>query len=223
MFGENHNVGRQPLRVFLADDHPLLRMAVRISLSQEKDILVVGEASDGYTAVEKIQECVPDVVVIDVEMPGLSGIRAIRLLRKTLSEMKILVLSTYNREEYVREAIQAGADGYVLKRVGIDELVRVIRAFGSGERVVSPYLINLAMGYDPAGAPPEEPEGPLLTAREKEVLQAIAEGKQNKEISRGLCISTETVKSHVKNIYGKLNVKNRAEAVKLAVKMNLLH
>lgn len=223
MFGENHNIGSQPLRVFLADDHPLLRMALRISLSQEKDIVVVGEASDGYTAVEKIQECVPDVVVIDVEMPGLSGIRAIRLLRKTLSEMKIVVLSTYNREEYIREAIQAGADGYVLKRVGIDELVRVIRAFGSGEQVVSPYLANLALGYDPARMRSEEPEGPLLTAREKEVLQAIVEGKQNKEISQGLCISTETVKSHVKNIYGKLNVKNRAEAVKLAVKMNLLH
>lgn len=209
------------LRVFLADDHPLLRMALRLSLTAKKDIEVVGEASDGYSAVEKIQAAVPDVAVIDVEMPGLSGIRAIRILRRTLPHMKILVLSTYNKDEYIRDAIQAGADGYLLKRVGIDELIRIVRGFGAGESVISPYLVNLALGYEPGRMQAAQPNPPLLTLREREVLQGLAEGRSNKEISSQLCISTETVKSHIKNLYGKLQVKNRLEAVRRARELHL--
>ena len=217
----NHSTDR-PLRVFLADDHPLLRMALRLSLTQKKDVEVVGEASDGYTAVEKIQSSLPDIAVIDVEMPGLSGIRAIRILRRTLSAMKLVVLSTYNKEEYIRDAIQAGADGYILKRVGIDELVRIIKEFGAGRAVISPYLVNLAMDFEPARMDSEQAEHPYLTHREKEVLQGLTEGWSNKEISNALNISAETVKSHVKNIYSKLNVKNRLEAARTAQEMNLV-
>lgn len=211
-----------PLKVFLADDHPLLRMALRLSLTQKKDIEVVGEASDGYTAVEKIQTSIPDIAVIDVEMPGLTGIRVIRILRRTFSKMKIVVLSTYNKEEYIRDAIQAGADGYILKRVGIDELVRIIRGFGTGEHVISPYLVNLALGFDPSQIEPEKVARLLLTSREQEVLHGLAEGKSNKEISNELHISAETVKSHVKSIYGKLKAKNRLDASRIAREMNLL-
>jgi len=213
----------KPLRVFLADDHPLLRMALRLSLTQKKDLEVVGEASDGYSAVEKIQSSLPDIAVIDVEMPGLSGIRAIRILRRTLSTMKIVVLSTYNKEEYIREAIQAGADGYILKRVGIDELVRIIRGFGDDQKVISPYLVNLALGHDPNQVQSDQVEHPLLTHREKEVLLGLTEGRSNKEISNALNISTETVKSHIKHIYGKLNVKSRLEAARIARGMNLIN
>jgi DNA-binding NarL/FixJ family response regulator len=212
----------KPLRVFLADDHPLLRMAVRLSLAQQKDMEVVGEASDGYSAVEKIQASVPDIAVIDVEMPGLSGIRAIRILRRVIPAMKIVVLSTYNKEEYIRDAIQAGADGYVLKRVGIDELIRIIRGFGAGERVVSPYLVNLALGYDPVHMRSEPTGRPVLTARELEVLRGLMQGRSNKEIGLSLHISGETVKSHVKNIYAKLEVRNRLEAVKIAREKHLV-
>ncbi|MGA7875649.1 MAG: response regulator transcription factor [Desulfoferrobacter sp.] len=212
----------KPLRVFLADDHPLLRMALRLSLTQKKDIEVVGEASDGYSTVEKIQSSLPDIAVIDVEMPGLTGIRAIRILRRTLSTMKIVVLSTYNKEEYIRDAIQAGADGYILKRVGIDELVRIIRGFGDDQTVISPYLVNLALGYDPNQMQSDQVDHPLLTHREKEVLQGLTEGRSNKEISNALNISTETVKSHIKHIYGKLNVKSRLEAARIAREMNLI-
>lgn len=211
-----------PLKVFLADDHPLLRMALRLSLTQKKDIEVVGEASDGYTAVEKIQSSIPDIAVIDVEMPGLSGIRAIRILRKTFSDMKIVVLSTYNKEEYIRDAIQAGADGYILKRVGIDELVRIIRELGAGKTVISPYLVNLALGCDSTLMQSGQVAYPLLTHREREVLQGLVEGCSNKEISNALNISTETVKSHIKHIYAKLDVKNRLEAARMAQEMNLL-
>lgn len=210
------------LRVFLADDHPLLRMAVRLSLTQNNDIQVVGEASDGYSAVERIQTSCPDVAVLDVEMPGLSGIRAIRVLRRSFPDMKIVVLSTYNKDEYIRQAMEAGADGYVLKRVGIDELVRIIKAFGAGEHAISPYLANLALGYDSDQVESEKGEPPFLTTRELEVLHQLAEGKSNKEISHDLHISTETVKSHIKSIYGKLKVKNRFEATRIAREMKFL-
>lgn len=210
------------LRVFLADDHPLLRLALRLSLTQESDVEVVGEAGDGYSAVKSIQACLPDIVVIDVEMPGLSGIRAVRILRKILPETKIIVLSTYNKEEFIRKAIQAGADGYVVKRVGIADLVRIIKAFGTGESIVSPYLANLTLGHDSNRVIAEDDERPVLTSREKQVLQELVEGKSYKEISNILSISTETVKSHMKKIYGKLDVKNRLEATKIASQMNLL-
>jgi DNA-binding NarL/FixJ family response regulator len=210
------------MRVFLADDHPLLRMALRLSLAQEQDIEVVGEASDGYSAVAQIQTLTPDIALIDLEMPGLSGIRVIRILRKALPEIKILMLSTYYREDYIREAMQAGADGYVLKRVGTDELIRIIKGLGAGEEVISPYLVNLTLGYEPHQVPEEGDKLLHLTAREREVLKAIALGKSNKEISLALHVSLETVKSHIKNIYEKLSIRNRAEATKLVMKINRL-
>lgn len=210
------------MRVFLADDHPLLRMALRLSLTQAKDMEVVGEASDGYSAVAQIQALNPDIALIDLEMPGLSGIRVIRILRKAVPQIKILMLSTYYREDYIREAMQAGADGYVLKRVGIDELIRIIKGLGAGEEVLSPYLVNLTLGYEPHQRPEEDDKLLLLTAREREVLKAIALGKSNKEISLALHVSLETVKSHIKNIYEKLKIRNRAEATKFVMEINLI-
>jgi len=201
------------IKVFLADDHPLLRAGLRISLSQRNDMELIGEAGDGFSAVEKIRDNPPDISLIDVDMPGLSGIGVIRILHKSIPQMKILVLSTYNDENYIQNAMAAGADGYVLKSVGIEELERIIKSFHAGKPEISPYLVNLAV--DNSGGK-EQDQG--LTVREKEVLKAVAEGKCNKEISEMLYISTETVKSHVKNIYKKLKIKNRAEAVSVAVK-----
>ncbi len=206
------------MRVFLADDHPLLRIGLRLSLSQENDIEIIGEASDGFSAVEKIQADPPDVSLIDVDMPGISGIGAIRILRKAIPKMKILVLSTYNDEEYIRDAMRAGADGYVLKSVGINELVRIIKCLSEGQPTVSPYLVNLTLGLEAEQNDSENMKTPLLTLREKEILQFITQGKGNKEISDTLCISLETVKSHTKNIYKKLKVKNRVEAAMMAIK-----
>jgi len=208
------------MRIFLADDHPLLRTGLRLSLGQEKDIEIIGEASDGFSAVEKIQADPPDVSLIDVDMPGMSGIGAIRILSKAIPEMKILVLSTYNDEKYIRDAMQAGADGYVLKSVGISELVRIIKCFSEGQPIVSPYLVNLTLGLEAEQKDSENMKGSCLTLREKEILKLITEGKRNKEISNSLCISLETVKSHTKNIYKKLKVKNRVEAAMMATKKN---
>ena len=199
------------MRIFLADDHPLLRTGLRLSLSQHNDIEISGEASDGFTAVEKIQADPPDLSLIDVDMPGISGIGAIRILRESIPLMKILVLSSYNDEKYIRDAMRAGANGYVLKSVSTSELVRIIRCFCQGQSIISPYLVNLTLDLKEKdeSATTAEVE---LTEREREILKWITDGKSNKEISDSLFVSVETVKSHVKNLYKKLNVKNRVEA-----------
>jgi DNA-binding NarL/FixJ family response regulator len=205
------------IRVFLADDHPLLRTGLRLSFHEEEDIQIIGEAGNGFATIEKIKSNPPDVALIDVDMPGLSGIAAIRVLRRTLKDMKIIVLSNYNETRYIQEAMQAGADGYVLKSVEASELKRIIRSFYLGESVESAYLINLSV----AEKPTNQTEISMLTTREHQVLQQLAAGKGNKEIAEFFCVSTETVKSHVKNIYKKLNVKNRAGATMKATSLSL--
>jgi len=209
------------MRVFLADDHPLFRMGLRIALDQEDGIEVIGEANDGFSAVEKIQRETPDLSLIDVDMPGMSGIRVIRVLRKAVPEMKILVLSTYDDEKYVHEAMQAGADGYLLKCIDVEQLVKIIRSVCDGKQIVSPFLVNLTMDINTRKASEEPSDGVDLTQREKEILQAIIDGWSNKRISDTLFISIETVKSHVKSIYQKLQVKNRVEAAMVAVRREL--
>ncbi len=210
------------MNIFLADDHPLFRIGLRIALDQEDGLKVIGEASDGFSTVEKIQSNPPDLSLIDVDMPGISGIRAIRILRKAMPEMKILVLSTYDDEHYIRDAMLAGADGYVLKCVEVADLVKIIRSVFEGRQLVSPFLMNLAVnGY--SGERPEEPiDAITLTQRQKEILKAIIDGRSNKEISDTLYISIETVKSHIKSIYQKLQVRNRVEAALVAMKKELL-
>lgn len=210
------------MRVFLADDHPLFRIGLRIALAQEEEIEVIGEASDGFSAVEKIQSNPPDLSLIDVDMPGLSGIRAIRVLRRAVPEMKILVLSTYDDEKYIQEAMQAGADGYLLKCIDVPQLVSVIRSTCNGEQAVSPFLVNLSMDVNAREDTEEWDECIVLTQREKEILKLIVDGRSNKKISDSLFISIETVKSHIKNIYQKLQVKSRLEAATVAIKKKLL-
>lgn len=210
------------IRVFLADDHPLLRTGLRLSFDHREDIKLIAEAEDGYSAIEKIQTHKPDVSLIDIDMPKLSGVGVIRILRKTFPQMKLIVLSTYNDEHYIEKAMDAGADGYVLKSVKIDELVRIIKSIWSKKKILSPYLVNLTVGYSDFAQKGQDGVGAYLTRREKEVLQFIAEGKSNKEISVLLCISPETVKSHIKNIFKKLGVKNRVEATTEARKRRLI-
>lgn len=213
------------MKVFLADDHPLFRMGLRIALEQEADLELTGEASDGFSAVDKIRADPPDVALIDVDMPGMSGIRVIRVLRKAYPNMKILVLSTYDDETYIYGAMQAGADGYVLKCVEVAELVRIIKSFREGQQVVSPYLVNLSVAAEATEAVSEElraEDEPTLTQREQEILRFLIQGESNKEISQHLYVSVETVKSHIKSIYHKLQVKNRVEAVTVSMKKNVL-
>ncbi len=207
-------------KVFIADDHPLFRCGLRLSLNQKENIEVVGEAENGFNAVERILNDDPDIVLIDVDMPGLSGIGAVRMLRKAVPELKILVLSAHDEDHYVRDSMSAGADGYVLKSIDVDALIQIIELFCKGEPVLSPYLLNFSVDYAIAGK--TDAPDPPLTAREKEVLKYLVAGQMNKEIADNLFISCETVKSHIKHIFRKLDVANRVEAVRVATEKKLL-
>jgi len=210
-----------PVRIFLADDHPLLRMGLSLAFQAKDNIRVVGEADNGFDAIERIKTVMPDVALLDIDMPGLSGTAAIRVLRKILPDMKILVLSTYNDENYIREAMSAGANGYILKTVDMDNLVEIITSFNEGKEIVSPYLLDL-------GIAPQQPATDkgrndfYLTRREKEILKCLAEGKDNKHISSSLYLSIETVKTHMKSIFRKMDAKSRLDAVMKAKHHKLL-
>ena len=210
----------EPFKIFLADDHPLLRTGLRMSLSQHADIDFIGEANDGFKAVEMIKKNPPDVALLDVDMPGLSGMAVIRHLRKQYPDMKLLIFSSYSDKHYIEEAMQAGANGYILKSIDISELVEVIRAFARHEQPMSPYLLDLALEWDNNSAAKTAKK--LLTKREKQILVCLARGQGNKEISDSLYISTETVKTHIKNIFKKLDVKSRLEAVIAAKEKHLI-
>jgi len=213
--------GNPPIKLFIADDHPLLRIGLRLAFDSIDTITIVGESDNGFDTIEKIQKTAPDVSLIDIDMPGLSGIPAIRVLHKVLPTMKILALSTYNDTNYIKNAMQAGADGYVLKTIGIDNLARLIEAFHAGRPIVSPYLVNLSVDLPPEDAQPDLPVE-ALTHREMQILRSIAAGKNNKDISTLLFLSIETVKSHIKHIFRKLHVNNRFEAVIAAREAKLI-
>jgi DNA-binding NarL/FixJ family response regulator len=211
----------RPVTIFLADDHPLLRMGLSLAFQAKDTIRVVGEADNGFDAIERIKQVMPDVALMDIDMPGLSGTAAIRVLRRLYPSMKILVLSTYNDEHYIREAMGAGANGYILKTVDIDTLVEIVTSFNEGREIVSPYLLDL--GISPQ-QPVSEKEGAdfCLTKRERQILKCLAEGKDNKQISTCLYLSIETVKTHMKSIFRKMDAKSRLDAVMKAKNHKLI-
>lgn len=209
------------VKIFIADDHPLLRMGLKLAFDAKEKIRVVGESDNGFDAIEEIKRLVPDVVLMDIDMPGLSGTAAIRVLRKLFPAMKILALSTYNDRNYVMESMAAGADGYLLKTVDIDNLTEIIVTFHEGREMVSPYLLDL--GIDLKAAEKEGGEGAVsLTRREEDILECLARGQNNKEISASLNLSIETVKTHLKGIFKKLDTRSRLEAVMAAKKRRLI-
>jgi len=215
----------QPISVFIVDDHPLFRTGLKMTLVQESQIKVLGESGDAFEAVEAIHAHPPDVLLVDMEMPILSGVSMIGLLRQSYPDMIMIVLSGHRNAAYVVGAMEAGANGYLLKNISAEHLAEVIHGFAEGRRVVSPYLINLMIqvptdNTDPLldGDGPEcAPSLPShLSPREHEVLELMLAGKSNKDIARILRVSVETVKTHVHNILNKLQVRNRAEAIALA-------
>jgi len=209
-----------PVSVFIADDHPILRIGLSMYLESESNIKIVGEADNGFDAVNGIIANTPDVVLMDIDMPGLSGIEAIRVLRKTLPDLKIIVLSTYTKKEYIQEAMQEGANGYVAKNTKTDELAKIIEDLAAGRESHSPYLLNLAVKWSPARGAGSDSHG--LTKTEIKVLKNIAEGKTNSEIAAINFVSIETIKTHVQRIFRKLEVNNRMEAVAIAREQKII-
>lgn len=203
------------IRVLLVDDHVVVRQGTRQLLDHEQDIEVIGEAGDGEEAVCLACELKPDVVVMDVAMPKLSGIEATKQIKELLPSTIVLVLTSYDYDEYILSLLEAGAAGYLLKDVSGDDLISAIRAVYSGEPVLHPVVISKLMArFKSQGAVPAEsqPEN-VLTDREMEVLRLAAKGMSNKDLGEELFISVRTVQAHMRSIFNKLGVGSRSEAV----------
>jgi DNA-binding NarL/FixJ family response regulator len=214
------------IRVLVVDDHALFRRGLQMVLEGEADIDVVGEASDGAEAIEKAEETTPDVVLMDVRMPKRSGIEATRVIKDMLPSAKILMLTISDEEADLYEAIKAGASGYLLKEISIDEVAGAVRQVHAGQSLISPSMASKLLNEFAAMVKRRDERtqvpGPRLTERELEVLRLVAKGMNNRDIGRELFISENTVKNHVRNILEKLHLHSRMEAVVYAVREKLL-
>jgi DNA-binding NarL/FixJ family response regulator len=210
------------IRVVIADDHAVVRQGLRTFLDLQEDLEVVGEAADGVEAVEVAEREAPDVVLMDLVMPGMDGIAAIRALRERVPGARAIALTSFGDDERVFPAVRAGAAAYLLKDVEPGELVRAIRVVHAGQSVVHPAVASRLLEELAAdGAATGRAPGEVLTAREREVLRLIARGRSNKVIARELGVSEKTVKTHVSHILGKLGVTARTQAALFAVRHGL--
>ena len=214
-----------PIRVLLADPHALFRRGVRMVLDDEAGIEVVAECADGLDAVDRIAELAPDLVLIDVRMPGISGIEATRRARSLVPNLKVAILTVSEDDEDLFAAVRAGATGYLLKEVSIEELPAAVRAVARGQSLISPSMASrLLIEFNALSRRVEEQRGtaPRLSDRELEVLRLVARGLSNKDIAAELVIAENTVKNHVRNILEKLQLRSRMEAAMYAVREKLV-
>jgi DNA-binding NarL/FixJ family response regulator len=205
------------IRILIADDHPIVRNGLRGAFANEPDFEVAGEAANGREAVERAVHEDVDVVLMDLRMPELDGVQAIATLRERAPGVRVLVLTTFDSEADVLPAIEAGATGYLLKDAAPEELLRAVRAAHRGESVLSPSVAGHLMGQV------RKPAGRVLSKRELEVLQLVADGSSNREAANRLFISEASIKTHLLHIYDKLGVRDRAAAVGEAYRRGLLH
>ncbi|WP_370365187.1 response regulator [Catenulispora sp. GP43] len=210
------------IRLLIVDDHPIVRDGLRGVFDGEEGFEVAGEAADGAQALVRAAELGPDVVLMDLRMPAMGGVEAIRRLRVEQPGVRVLVLTTYDTESDVLPAIEAGATGYLLKDAPREDLIRAVRAAAEGQPVLAPTVAQRLMTRVQAPAAPATPAGEALTDRELEVLRLVASGTTNRETARTLFISEATVKTHLLHAYAKLGVRDRAAAVSEAYKRGLL-
>ena len=202
------------LRILIADDHPLFRKGMRTLLTATADTEVIGEATTGQEVIELAATLQPDVILMDLQMPGVNGIEATRQILQTSPHIRILVITLFEDDASVFSALRAGARGYVLKDTKEEEMVRAIRAVGSGEAIFSPSIATRLMDFFAAPRPAVPKEiFPTLTEREREILQLIARGSTNHDIAKHLALSVKTVNNYVSNIFSKLQVADRAQAI----------
>ncbi|HEU0132639.1 MAG TPA: response regulator transcription factor [Mycobacteriales bacterium] len=216
----------EPIRVLVVDDHALFRRGLQMVLEQEEDIEVVGEAGDGAEAVERAADSMPDIVLMDVRMPKRGGIDACTAIKDAVPSAKIIMLTISDEEADLYDAIKAGASGYLLKEISIEEVAAAIRAVNEGQSLISPsmaskLLTEFASMIKRTDDRQQVPT-PRLTDREMEVLKLVAKGLNNRDIAKQLFISENTVKNHIRNILEKLQLHSRMEAVVYAVREKLL-
>jgi DNA-binding NarL/FixJ family response regulator len=215
-------------RILLVDDQPLLRTGFRMILSAEPDFAVVGEAGDGASAVEIARRLKPDVVLMDIRMPGMDGIQATRALAGpgVTEPLKVLILTTFGLDEYVVESLRAGASGFLLKDAPAEDLVEAIRIVAAGDALLAPSVTRRLLDRIASKLPPAHenviPALSELTEREMEVLKLVARGLSNAEIAEKLVVSETTVKTHVSRILGKLDLRDRVQVVILAYESGLI-
>jgi two-component system response regulator NreC len=212
-----------PVKLLLVDDHPIVRSGLRMLFLSEPGMQIVGEASSGQEAVEAVSRLQPDVVIMDVSMPGMNGIEATRRIKAAHPHTAVLALTMYEDEQYFFEMLNAGASGYIPKRAAPDDLVSAIKVVAEGNVFLYSTLARFLI-RDMAEREAVEPEegDEVLTVREREVLTCIAEGMTNREIAEALVISIKTVERHRENIMAKLDMHNRVELVKYAIKKGLI-
>jgi DNA-binding NarL/FixJ family response regulator len=218
----------QEIKLVLADDHAVVRSGTRELLEQQPDLKIVGEAANGEEAVRLAQKLQPDVVVMDVRMPKMSGVEATRRIKAEHPDVRVLVLTAHDDDEYVFALLQAGANGYLLKTAEIEELVRAIRTVAAGQSALAPEVAGKVMAQFSSGkSSPDvltdtQAQFDGLTARELSILELVAKGMSNKQIGKQLFISDRTVQAHLSNIFSKLGVNSRTEAVMYAVRKGWL-
>jgi NarL family two-component system response regulator YdfI len=213
------------IRILIADDHLVVREGLQLILSMEDDLEVVGEAANGETAVRLTGELQPDVVLMDLRMPGMGGLEAIEQILAQWTEMAIVILTTYNEDDLMMRGLQAGARGFLLKDTGRETLFHTIRAAARGETLLQPEIMLRVMAHTGQKEKPlaaEPIEQAILTERELEVLTAVARGDRNKEIALQLGVTERTIKAHLTNVYNKLGVDSRAAAVSVGIQQGIL-
>jgi DNA-binding NarL/FixJ family response regulator len=203
----------EPTTVVIADDHPMVRQGLRLTLGTLPGLEVVGEATTGQQAVQLAEQLQPDVLIMDINMPEGNGIDATRTLAQTSPHVNVLILTMFDDDASVFQAMRAGARGYLLKGAGEQEIERAVRGVADGEAIFGPAVAQRVLDYLTGTAPRQQAAFPELSEREREVLSLLAEGRSNPDIARKLFLSPKTVRNHVSNIFTKLQVADRAQAI----------
>ncbi|UDM52469.1 response regulator transcription factor [Cupriavidus sp. MP-37] len=212
------------IRILLIDDHTLFRSGIRALLQRQADFEIVDEAADGVEGIKRAKQHRPDVILLDLNMPGLSGLEALQLLVEDLPQTAVIVLTVSEEAEELAAALRGGARGYLIKNIETEALIAGIRRAAAGEPVISDSMTAKLVAQFRAPAPPAAPrqeDAPRLTAREREIVQGLARGESNKEIARDLGVAESTVKIHVQNILKKLNLASRVQVAVYAVEHGL--
>ncbi len=213
----------EAIKVLVADDHLIVRQGLRLILETDDELELVGEASDGAEALRLARELEPDVVLMDLRMPGMDGLTAIERLQVEQPQVNVVILTTFNEDELMVRGLRAGAKGYLLKDTSREALFATIRAAAKGEALLSPEVLERLLSRMGSGQAPEGRAGGIaLTEREQEVLEAVARGERSKEIAFNLGISERTVKAHLSSIYNKFGVDSRAAAIAVAAQRGML-